>query len=325
MTDPETTPAGEPGQAAPTRFRGAAATWRAGWHAVSGIGGRVPARVRVGLAIVLVGIAGLLLGAAVGGHSTSEVGPFQVQFSVTPSWRGDSELDIPPLGAVLVDSHDGPAKLNARIALLDERRTRQLISNPSKIEAASAGAAHDVRNAIVQVAVRTALAGLAGAAILGLVVFRSFRRAALTTGAAGLVIAATLATAAATWNPGSIREPRYKGLLTNVPAVIGDAHSIYDNYGEYRGELIRIVTNLSRTYANLSTLPVYEADPNTIRVLHISDMHLNPTSFGVVQAVTKQFKVNVVADTGDLTHWGTPAENRYADAIGKLGVPYVFV
>jgi predicted MPP superfamily phosphohydrolase len=286
---------------------------------------RIPRRVWTGAAIGLVAVAGILLGTALGGRSTSEIGPFQVQLSVGPSWTGDSELQIPPLGAVELDSHDGPAKLTGRIALLDERRTRALINNPQQIETASAGAADDVRNAIVLVAVRTALAAVAGAALLGLLVFRSWRRAALTGATALGAVVLTVATAAATWNPASIREPRYEGLLTNVPAVIGDAKSIADHYGEYRGELIRIVTNLSRTYANLSALPVYEPDPNTIRVLHVSDLHLNPTSYDVIQAVTDQFRVNIVADTGDITHWGTAVENNYVQRIGKLGVPYVFV
>ena len=132
-------------------------------------------------------------------------------------------------------------------------------------------------------------------------------------------------TAAVTYRPDAIREPKYQGLLTNVPAVIGDAHSIYDRYGEYRGELIRIVTNMSRVYTNLSSLPVYQPNPNTIRALHVTDLHLNPTSYQVIGAITDQFQVNVIADTGDLTDWGSPLEGQYAQNIGKLGVPYVFI
>jgi hypothetical protein len=275
--------------------------------------------------VILVAIFGVFAGVALGGQSTGEVGPFKLELSVRPSWTGDSVLGIPPLGSVRLDSHDGPAKVIGRIELLDEQRTRALINDPARIETASAAAASDVRRAILELGVRTSLAALLGAAVLGFLVFRSVRRAALTTGAAAGVIVLTVATAAATWNPRSIREPTYEGLLTNVPAVIGDAQSIYDRYGEYRGELIRIVTNLSRTYANLSALPVYEPDPNTIRVLHISDMHLNPTSYDVVRAVTTQFRVNVVADSGDITHWGTPTENSYVQNIAKLEVPYVFV
>jgi predicted MPP superfamily phosphohydrolase len=287
--------------------------------------GRTPHRLRLGAAVFLVAFAGVLLGVQLGGHTTSDVGPFSVDFSVEPSLTGDSQLQIPPLGSITVDSHDGPAELTGRIKLLDEQRTRELINDPQQIDAASDEAATDIGSAVRALAINTLLAAFTGSLLLGLVVFRNVRRAAASAGVALAIVAATIGTAAATFTPESIREPHYQGLLANVPAVIGDANNIYDRYGEYRGELIRIVTNMSRVYTNISTLPVYQPDPNTIRALHISDLHLNPTSWEVIRAIADQFQVNVIVDTGDLTDWGSKLENTYAQNIGKLGVPYVFI
>jgi predicted MPP superfamily phosphohydrolase len=287
--------------------------------------GRVPAPLRRGAAIALVALAGTLLGVQLGGHSSNDVGPFRVDFALAPSWTGDAQVQIPPLGAITVDSHDGPAALNARIKLLDEQRTRELINNPQRIDAASNEAADDIGRAVRELAFKAALAAVTGGLLLGLVVFRNVRRAAASAAVAFALVAATAGVAAATWRPESIREPKYEGLLTNVPAVIGDARNIYDRYGEYRGELIRIVSNMSRVYTNLSSLPTYQPDPNTVRVLHVTDLHLNPTSYEVIGAIADQFQVNAVVDTGDLTDWGSNLENPYAQSIGKLGVPYVFI
>src|SRR5215207_9111068 len=287
--------------------------------------GRIPVRVRRWSAVLLVALAGALLGVQLGGHSSNDVGPFRVDFSITPSLTGDSQVQIPPLGAITVDSHDGPAQLTGRIRLLDEQRTRELINNPQQIDAASNQAASDIGNAVRQLALNTALAAVTGGLLLGLVMFRDVRRAAATAGVALALVAGTAGAAAATWRPDSIREPRYEGLLTNVPAVIGDARNIYDRYGEYRGELIRIVSNMSRVYTNISALPVYQPDPNTVRALHVTDLHLNPTSYEVIGAIADQFQVNVVVDTGDLTDWGSKVENPYTQSIGRLGVPYVFI
>jgi 3',5'-cyclic AMP phosphodiesterase CpdA len=60
-----------------------------------------------------------------------------------------------------------------------------------------------------------------------------------------------------------------------------------------------------------------------LRVLHISDLHLNPTAYDIVESVVEQFGVDVVVDTGDSTDLGTTAELPYVDAIGRLDVPYV--
>jgi predicted MPP superfamily phosphohydrolase len=74
-----------------------------------------------------------------------------------------------------------------------------------------------------------------------------------------------------------------------------------------------------------STLPTYEPDPTTIRVLHVSDIHLNPVAWSVIRQVAKQFQIQFVIDTGDLTDHGSSAEEKFANDISKLKIPYVFI
>lgn len=286
---------------------------------------KIPQQIRSGALITVIALIGVLVGIQLGGQDSTEVGPFHVNLSVSPSLYGESALDIPPLGTITVDSHDSPVKLTGRIDSLDDAETRALLSDPQRIEQASNDAIDELFGSVVKVAIRAAIAGIAGALILGLIFFRNLRRALLSGAVAFAVLLGTGVATAATWSPESIREPRYEGLLTNVPAIIGDAQNIYDRFGEYRGELIRILTNMGRVYTNLSTLPTYQPDPNTIRVLHITDLHLNPNSYPVIKAIVDQFQVQVVVDTGDLTDWGSKLENSYASGIGSLGVPYVFI
>jgi predicted MPP superfamily phosphohydrolase len=107
--------------------------------------------------------------------------------------------------------------------------------------------------------------------------------------------------------------------------VVGDARQIADRYEEYREQLQRLVANVGRIYGTVSTLPVYEPDITTTRVLHISDMHLNPTAWSVVSTVVEQFDIDIVVDTGDITDWGSEPEASYVGAIAALHVPYVYV
>src|SRR5690606_37727877 len=62
-----------------------------------------------------------------------------------------------------------------------------------------------------------------------------------------------------------------------------------------------------------------------IRVLHVSDIHLNPQAFDLMERTTEQFGIDAVVDTGDLTDWGTDPETQLIDRIGDLDVPYVYV
>jgi predicted phosphodiesterase len=62
-----------------------------------------------------------------------------------------------------------------------------------------------------------------------------------------------------------------------------------------------------------------------VRVLHVSDVHLNPQAFDVMNLLVDQFDIDAVADTGDTTDWGSDPETRLLDRIGDIDVPYLWV
>jgi predicted phosphodiesterase len=106
---------------------------------------------------------------------------------------------------------------------------------------------------------------------------------------------------------------------------VGSAESIVTRFESYRSQLTKLVTNVSKLYDTVSTLPLYDADPKTIRVLHVSDIHINPLAWNVIRSLKDQFAVDLIVDSGDISDHGTKAENKFVDEIGRLGVPYVYV
>jgi predicted phosphodiesterase len=282
-------------------------------------------RVRVVEAAFFVALAGAVLGVLLGGHTGHRVGPFEAKFSLTPALRGDTFVQIPPLGGLRFDSHDGPVRLDVTLDRLRQADAKALLKDPAKVNTIGAQADHDVRGALAVLVLRTCLAGLLGALVLGLLVFRSWRRALITGGLAVALVASTTGVAALTWDPESLREPTYSGLLTNAPTLIGDAHEFAAKFDLYQQELAGLVTNVSRLYTAASTLSAYQPDTQTIRVLHVSDIHLNPAAWDVIRSVVQQYKVGVVVDTGDLSDHGSVAETGFANAISTLGVPYVSI
>ncbi|WP_345391482.1 metallophosphoesterase [Nonomuraea salmonea] len=128
-----------------------------------------------------------------------------------------------------------------------------------------------------------------------------------------------------TFRPNSLVEPRYSGLVAAAPSLVGSAESIVTRFESYRSQLTKLVTNVSKLYETVSTLPLYEADPKTIRVLHVSDIHINPIAWNVIRSLKDQFAVDMIIDTGDISDHGTKAENKFVDEISGLKVPYVYV
>ncbi|MBB5869925.1 putative MPP superfamily phosphohydrolase [Allocatelliglobosispora scoriae] len=282
-------------------------------------------RIGRALALLAVTIAGVVIGVLLGGHTSSDVGPFRATMTITPTLTGDTEVDIPPLGALLLDSHDGPAHLTVRLDALDRARTQALITDPAGISRASQNAVTDVSSGLVRLVLKTTGMAVVCTMILAALIFRRIRQVAITGLLAVAVVGATVGSAALTLHRDALSQPRYDGLLAYAPTVVGDAKKIADNYGAYADQLQKMVGNVSKLYASVSRLPVFEPAPGTTRVLHISDMHLNPTAWEVVRTVVEQFQIDVVVDTGDITDWGSQPERNYVASIALLGVPYVFV
>jgi predicted MPP superfamily phosphohydrolase len=283
-------------------------------------------RTGVLLSILAVALVGLVVGVLLGARAQTDIGPFQADLSLRPATSGETEVVVPPLGALHIDSHDGPLRFTVRLGALDQDRTQALISDPAGITRASQTAVTDLQDGILRLGFRTVSVAVLGAVVLGLLVFRSTRRAAWCGGVALVVTAGTFGLAAGTLRPDSIEQPRYEGLLVNAPAVVGDARRIAQDYGKYADQLKAIVANVSRIYTTVNKLPIYEQADGGIRILHVSDLHLNPSVWPTIRTVVEQFDIDAVIDTGDITDWGSEREaTSYVGSISLLGVPYVYI
>jgi predicted phosphodiesterase len=282
-------------------------------------------RAATAVAVVVVALAGLLLGLALGARTVTDLGPFQAELRLTPALAGDTSVHIPPLGSLHFDSHDGPTRLTVQLGALDQARTQAMIDEPGGIARASRTVADDLLNGIIRLGFGGMGAGVLGAMILTALVFRDARRVAWAGGLALVVTASSLGAGAATVRLGAIEEPRYEGLLVNAPALVGDVQRIANEWDQYAEGLQQMIANVSLLYTTVSTLPVFEPDANMTRVMHVADLHLNPNAWPVMQTVVEQYDVDFVIDSGDIVDWGTGQESVYVAGISRLGVPYVYV
>jgi predicted phosphodiesterase len=282
-------------------------------------------RLGLTLAILAVTLVGTGVALRLVGHVQQEVGPFSATFTLQPSVSGGTNVEIPPLGSLQVATHDGPGRLNVRLDSLDEARAKRFLQDPQSVRQASDSALPQLEDGVSRLLIQSAAVAMLGSMLLAGLVFRRMRRVAICGGLSLALVLGTGAIALGSFRPQAIEEPRYQGLLANAPAVVGDARTIANQFDAYRVELQGLVTNVSRLYSTVSTLPVFQPSPDTIRVLHISDLHLNPAAWSVISTAVAQFHIDVVIDTGDINDWGTQMESSFVDPIGKLGVPYVYI
>ncbi|WP_406366042.1 metallophosphoesterase [Streptomyces sp. NBC_00645] len=275
--------------------------------------------------LLCVVLLGAWLGLLVVGNVRVPVGPMDTTMTLRPSLTGGTKINISPLGALELRSHEAPLRLDVDVDQLDPERSQALVDHPERLSGLQEEVARDVEHGTLDLAVRSCIAVVAGATALGLAVYRRPRRALTAGGLALALLAASGATAFATWNPKSVLEPKYSGLLSSAPSLVGDARSIVSEFDVYQKELARLVRNVTKLYDVTSTLPVYQPDPTTIRVLHVSDIHLNPASWKIIASLVQQYAIDVIVDSGDTMDHGSAAENGFLDPIPDLGAPYVWV
>jgi hypothetical protein len=261
------------------------------------------------------------------------VGPATVQLSARPSVDGDSTLTVPPFGAVTADTHDGPLAFRATLEGVDVPALGRLITESTRggrsqqavLNSAVRPLERQARRAAGWFLLRTALLGVAGGA-LGVLAFRrrSWRVALRTTlgGTAATVL--LLGPSLASYDVGAFEAPRYQGALEYAPTLIGDVRTGIDRLATLRAEMLRISTNLNRAYAALGARGV-DLGGRTVRVLHVSDVHLNPAGFDLAERLASQFDVAAVVDSGDMGTWGLRFEQAAPRRIARFGVPYLFV
>ena len=202
---------------------------------------------RVGL-FLLVTAAGAWLGLLVGGRATADLGPVQTVITVNPRVLGHTVVDIPPLGELDIDSHRGPLGLSVTVQAVDVTEARALLNDRTSLESLGDGLAEDLRAGVVEATIRGLLSAAVGAAIAAAIAYRSTRKAAMSAGVTAGVLLASYATAWATYDPGSISEPRYSGILANAPQLVGDARQIAENVTAYGEQLGRLVENVAQLY-----------------------------------------------------------------------------
>lgn len=276
-------------------------------------------------AAVLLGLLGGWLGLTLGGTVHHEVGPLTTSMRVLPAWGGGTSVVIAPLGELELDTHGGPLGIRATLEGVDVEEAQALVAQPELLADLKPQAVADLTWELKMAALRAVLATLLGALALSALVSRRVGATLLGGGTALVAVGCSLAVGLATWNPTSIAEPRYAGLLSSAPSVVGSAETIVTDFSLYGDQLAQIVRNVSGIYTATSTLPLLPPRDDVVKVLHVSDLHLAPQAWDLIRTVSTQYDVDVIVDSGDITDHGSTPENRYVEEIRHLGTPYLWV
>lgn len=269
-----------------------------------------------------VGVVGAWLGMQLLARTTVSMGPFRVEVAAGFG-SGITRLGLPPFGEVTADTHLAPMRLSATLRDVGVQRLTDLVR-----ERGVEGLVDDVeRDAPIRLrafAWRVLAAAILGGFALSVLVYRGrWRLVASGVAAALVVVVACQGLALATFRPQAFVEPTYSGSLALAPKLIGPVREATGRIEGFRAGLEQLIDGTVRAYTTLQTTPL--TGEETIRVLHISDIHASPLGMDFAREVARGFNVDMVIDTGDLTSFATPIEDLIVSRIPELVRPYLFV
>jgi predicted MPP superfamily phosphohydrolase len=269
----------------------------------------------------VVGLAGAWLGMALFGNDTVPIGPFRVELDVGFG-KGETELGLPPFGALTADTHLSPLHVSATLEDVGVRRLTDVVKQEG-IDGLVNDVELDAHDSVRTMAWRILLVAALGGVALALLVYRRRWRLVAAGGLTALLgVALCEVFLLATFTPEAFSEPTYSGSLALAPQLIGPVTDATGKIEDLRAGLEQIVDGTVRAYTTLQPAPL---SSDAIRVLHISDIHESPLGMDFAQQIARGFDVDFVIDTGDLTSFGTPVENLITTEIPAFERPYVFI
>ena len=249
-----------------------------------------------------------------------------MEVAVQPAWEGRTRLVFNPLGDVRAATHAAPVELKIALRSIAFDEAKKLVLNPPPREDLEAEFESAARRSLQSFALSQLAIG-AFAALLVPLIARS-RRASHWVGSAAAgagAVAFCFYQISASYNPRAFENPTYTGSLREAGWIIGMARDGFARAEALSERLKRAARNVSGLYGRLDSAAPLLPEEDTVRILHVSDIHNNLAAIDFVKELAERAGVAMVIDTGDLTDLGLPVETRLVRGIAGLPVPYLFV
>lgn len=259
-------------------------------------------------------------------RATADLGPGTIQARFRPALDGSTVLAVPPLGSVTADTHRAPVQLRFELREVDLLGALGPDHEPG-IEGIESEVYDDIGGAVRRLVLLLALAAAAGG-VLAAATFpgrRSLVRLAsgVLLGPAG--VALLVGPAAIGYDPMRFeKEAELAGPLRTAPELLQQVGSLQTRFGSVESRARVLAERVAGLYSATVTGQIERSEGEVV-LLHVSDLHLNAVGLSLAQELARNFRVDAVVDTGDITSFGFPPEAGFVELLDGFEVPYYVV
>jgi len=251
---------------------------------------------------------------------------FTLVGGVSPATRGETVVSLPPFGAISARTHTLPVRLDVSLERVSLDKVRRLATEPVSKAALLATVQRDAEREGRNYLLRLGFLAVLGSVALTIAVYRLDAQK-VATGAlfALLTFALLVGVLIKQYDIKAFRQPRYHGALSSAPWLMDTLEQKMGDLKHFREQAKTLASGAYDFYRRVGSLPTAPERRGQVVLLHVGDIHNNPVGLDFTRRIAKDFNVDAVIDTGDITDFGTPLESTFLQRVAAVRLPYVFM
>lgn len=240
--------------------------------------------------------------------------------------NGLTEIYVPPVGIISAKTHQTPIKLGITLTNIDIDLMRQIIEEPIDQAELMEMVIREFRWSVSIFIARMLFIAFIGGAFAMLLLHKKDIIDYLKAALLGFTIMAILLTGTFyTYNINEFSNPQYRGIIRAAPWMIGFAQDAFGKVDQLGEQLKLTANNLYELFEKVDLVRPIGEFADTIKILHVSDIHNNPAAYDFIQQVSESFQVDLIIDSGDISDFGSPLETLLLERLNEFTLPYLFV
>ncbi|SJZ31239.1 metallophosphoesterase family protein [Selenihalanaerobacter shriftii] len=276
--------------------------------------------------IIFIAILGAVVAVNLMSGTIYRLSAFEIRLSAQISGNNFTEINFPPVGKLIADTHTFPLNLELTVLNINPDRLRRVVNNIEDKEEFISSIRLRGRDILQFFILRVVFLAFTGGAFGVFILGNRHWKELFIGGLVGILLLVILfAGTYYTYDFDRFDDPNYKGMLAAAPWMIGLIEEGLNNIDQIGKEMEKIATNVSNLFAEVEALRPLGEISGQIKVLHVSDIHNNPVALDFIEKAVKSFNVDLIIDSGDISDYGTPIEAKLVERIDNLSIPYIFV